>query len=123
MLVVVGRVRRVAMVTVDVVDVVLVGQRRVTTVHGVHVHVAGVREVRRAWRGGDVVHVVAVDVVEVALVNEVEMIVVRDRGVSAIPVVHMRVQIVRLVCHRRLQASSPVSIGGRRAWKTDMQPL
>jgi hypothetical protein len=107
MLVVVGRVGRVAMVTVDVVDVIVVGHRHVTAILSVHMHVAGVRKVRRGRRAGHIVTVVAVAVGETAVVDAV----------------HMRVPIVRLVRHRRLGDSSPVWIDTRPPGRIDMRSL
>jgi hypothetical protein len=92
-LVVVDVMPGVAMVAVDVVDVVLVGDRGVPAAILVDVHVAGVREV--APRDGEdlvgVVHVILVDVVDVPVVQEVDVVLVGDRGVPAEPVVDVRV--------------------------------
>ena len=110
MLVVVDVMPGVAMVAVDVVDVVLVGDRGVPTAVLVDVHVAGVRqvEVRGIEHGVEVVHVILVDVVDVPVVQEVDVVLVGHRGVPAVPVVHVGMLPERVVgngfCHRDLRA-------------------
>jgi hypothetical protein len=110
-LVVVDVVPRVAVVPVDVVDVVLVGDRGVPAAVLVHVHVPGVRDVSFRARGNAlrIVHVVFVDVVDVPVVQEVDVVLVRHRGVAAEAVVHVRVLLERVmgdgVGHRNLRAS------------------
>jgi hypothetical protein len=113
-LVVVDVVARVAMVAVDVVEVALVRHRDVAAALLVHVHVPRVRDVGAGARKGarehaaQVVHVVLVDVMDVAVVEEVNVILVRHRGVPAVPVVDMRVLLQRpvrnVVSHRYLRA-------------------
>jgi hypothetical protein len=94
-LVVVDVVPGVAVVPVDVVDVVLVGDGTVPATVLVHVHVPGVREVvTGALR---FVHVVLVDMVDVAFVQEVHVILVGHRGVPAEAVVHVGVGVERTV--------------------------
>jgi hypothetical protein len=92
-LVVVDVMPGVAVVPVDVVEVVLVGDRGMPAAVLVDVHVAVVREV--AHRDGedlvDVVHVVLVDVVDVPVVQEVDVALVGDRGMPTEPVVNVRV--------------------------------
>jgi hypothetical protein len=107
-LVVVDVVPDVAMVPVDVVDVVLVGDGRVPAAVLVHVHVAGVSEMRAGgpWR---VVHVVLVDVMDVTVVQEVHVVLVRHRGVPAEAVVRVGMPVERAVWggvgHRVLRRS------------------
>jgi hypothetical protein len=113
-LVVVDVVPRVAMVAVDVVEMVLVGDRHVAAAVLVHVHVPRVRNVEvQSSRGArehavQVVDVVFVDVVDVAVVEEVHMVIVRHRGVPAEAVVDVSVQLQRPVRsgvgHRYLRA-------------------
>lgn len=91
MLVVVVAVGRVQVLAVPVVGVVRVGRRRVATAGAVDVHVAGVREMRRSPPRGTLVDVVAVGMVEVAVVEVVEMIPVDDLRVAAPAVMHMAV--------------------------------
>jgi hypothetical protein len=95
-LVVVDVVPGVAVVAVDVVEVILVRNRRVPAAGLVHVHVPGVRNVRFGGREG-VVHVVLVNVVDVAVVQEVHVVLVGHRGVAAEAVVHVRMRVERLV--------------------------
>jgi len=92
-LVVVDVVPRVAVVAVDVVQVVVVGHRAVPAAGLVDVHVPGMRNVagRRSRGAFDLVDVVLVDVVDVAVVQEVDVVVVRDGGVPAEPVVDVLV--------------------------------
>ncbi len=93
MLVVVDVVPRVPVVAVDVVQVVVVGHRAVPTARLVDVHVARVRQVadRRFRAAPELVHVVLVDVVDVAVVQEVDVVLVGDCGVPAEPVVDVLV--------------------------------
>jgi hypothetical protein len=101
-LVVVDVVPRVAMIPVDVVEVVLVGHRDVPAAIPVDVHVARVREV--AARDVDdpvrVVDVILVDVVDVPVVQEVDVVIVRHRGMPAVAVVDVRVLRERVVRRR-----------------------
>jgi hypothetical protein len=102
-LVVVDVVARVAMVAVDVVEMVLVGDRRVAAAILVHVHVPRVRDVGVGASKGarehavQVVDVVLVNVVDVAVVEEVHVILVRHRGMAAEAIVHVRMLLQRLV--------------------------
>jgi hypothetical protein len=95
-LVVVDVVPGVAVIPVDVVDVVLVGDRGVAAAGLVHVHVPEVRDVRFGGRERDV-HVVLVDVVDVAVVQEVHMVLVRHGGVAAEAIVHVGMRVERAV--------------------------
>ncbi|HSW43911.1 MAG TPA: hypothetical protein VLM76_15545 [Patescibacteria group bacterium] len=79
----------------DVVDVTLVGEGLVPAARVVHVHVPDVLEVLPG--GFRLVHVVLVNVVNVAVVQEVDVVTVRHRGVATEPVVHVRVGIGRTV--------------------------
>jgi exosome complex RNA-binding protein Csl4 len=99
MLVVVDVVPRVAMVPVDVVEVVLVRHRNVPAVIPVDVHVARVRDVlaRDVHDPVRVVDVVLVDVVDVPVVQEVDVVLVRHRGMPAVAVVDVRVLRKRVV--------------------------
>lgn len=96
-------VPRVAVVAVDVVEMVLVGDHRVAAAVLVHVHVPRVRNVGVGARKGarehavQVVHVVFVNVVDVAIVQEVDVVLVRHRGVAAEAVVHVVMLLERLV--------------------------
>jgi hypothetical protein len=107
-LVVVDVMPRVPMSPMDEVDVVLVGDRRVPAAVLVHVHVTGVREVGVGVRQR-IVHVVLVDVVDVTVVQEVHVILVRHRGVAAEAVVHVGMPVERAmrggVGHRVLRRS------------------
>jgi hypothetical protein len=111
MLVVVNVVPGVAVVAMDVVEVVLVRHRDMPAAFVVDVHVAGVREVapREVDDGVDVVDVVLVDMVDVPVVEEVDVILVRDRDMPAEPVVDVRVRLERVmrrgVGHRNLRRS------------------
>jgi hypothetical protein len=98
-LVVVDVMPRVAMVAVDVVEVILVGDRGVPAAVLVDVHVPGVRQVtvRNVDDLVDVVHVVLVDMVDVAIVQEVDVVLVGDRGVPAVAIVRVRVLLQRVV--------------------------
>jgi hypothetical protein len=106
-LVVVDVMPDVAVVPVDEVDVILVGDRGVPAAVLVDVHVPGVRDVRPRHLG--VVDVVLVDVVDMPVVQEVDVVLVRHRGVAAEPVVHVRVQLEGVVRggigHRNLRPS------------------
>jgi hypothetical protein len=125
-LVVVDMVPGVAVITVHVVEMALVGDRHVATAILVHVHVPRMRDVG-AWARGhalqvvdvvlvhvvdmavvEEVHVVLVDVVDVAVVEEVHVVLVWHRGVAAEAVVHVGVLLQRLmrsgVDHRYLRA-------------------
>jgi hypothetical protein len=95
-LVVVDFVPGVAVVPVDVVDVVQVGYGRMAAAVLVHVHVSGVRDVPDSLYGL-LVDVIAVDEVDVAVVEEVHVILVRNGRVSAEAVVDMRVLIERMM--------------------------
>jgi hypothetical protein len=92
-LVVVDVMARVAVAAVDEVEVIAVGHGDVPASVRVHVHVAGVGEVvpDQVDRAG--VDVVLVDVVDVAVVKEVEVILVGHGDVPAVPVVGVRVQL------------------------------
>jgi hypothetical protein len=113
-LVVVDVVPRVAVIAVDVVEMVFVGDRCVAAAVLVHVHVPRVRNVSAgAGKGArehvvQVVHVVLVDMVNVAVVEEVHVVLVRHRGVAAEAVVDVRVLLQRPVGsgvgHRYLRA-------------------
>lgn len=87
MLVVVDVVPRVAMAAVHEVQMIAVRHGRVAASLGVDVHVAGVREVMAHEVGRTDVDVVVVHVVEVPVVEEVDMVLVGHRGVTAEPVV------------------------------------
>jgi hypothetical protein len=110
-LVVVNVMARVAVVAVDVVEMVLVGDRCVAAAILVHVHVPRVRNV--GFGAGElavqVVHVVFVNVMDVAVVQEVHVVIVRHRGVAAIAVVHVGMLLQRMVGngvgHRYLRQS------------------
>jgi hypothetical protein len=86
-LVVVDVVPGVAVAAVDVVDVIAVGHGRVPAPLVVDVHVAGVRQMvaHEVGRGG--IDVVLVHVVDVPVVEEVDVTLVRHRRVAAEPVV------------------------------------
>jgi hypothetical protein len=109
-LVVVDVVPGVAVITVHVVEMALVGDRHVATAILVHVHVPRMRDVGVRARGNalQVVDVVLVHVVEMAIVEEVHVVLVRHRGVAAEAVVHVGVLLQRLmrsgVDHRYLRA-------------------
>jgi hypothetical protein len=98
-LVVVNVMARVAVVPVDVVDVVLVSDSGVAAAILVHVHVPRVGDMRFGARehAVQVVHVVFVNVVDVAVVQEVHVVLVRHRGVAAEAVVHVGMLLQRLV--------------------------
>jgi hypothetical protein len=89
----------VAVVPVDVVDVVLVGDRGVAAADLVHVHVPLVGDVRFGARehAFQVVHVVFVNVVDVAVVQEVHVVLVLHRGMAAEAVVRVGMLLQRLV--------------------------
>jgi hypothetical protein len=89
-LVVVDVVPGVAVVPVDVVDVVQVRDGFVAAVILVHVHVSGVGDVPDTLRGL-LVDMIAVDEVDVAVVEEVDVVLVRHGRVPAEAVVDMRV--------------------------------
>jgi hypothetical protein len=89
-LVVVDFVPGVAVVPVDIVDVIQVGDGRMAAAVLVHVHVSGVRNVPDSLHGL-LVDVIAVDEVDVAVVEEVHVILVRNDRVPAEAVVDMRV--------------------------------
>jgi len=107
-------VPRVAVVPVDVVEMVLVRDHRVAAAVLVNVHVPRVRNVGVGARKGarkhavQVVDVVFVNVVDVAIVQEVHVVLVRHRGVAAEAVVYVGVLLERLVGsgvgHRYLRA-------------------
>jgi len=98
-LVVVDVVSGVAMIPVDVVEVVLVGHRDVPAAIPVDVHVARVRDVaaRDVHDPVRLVDVVLVDVVDVPVVQEVDVVLVRHRGMPAVAVVDVRVLRDRVV--------------------------
>ena len=83
MLVRVDLVPDVAVGSVHVVVVVPVGDHGVPTAVPVHVHVTGMRQVRRGTGDRLVVHVSLVEAVGVAIVEVVHMIPVLHRCVSA----------------------------------------
>jgi hypothetical protein len=95
-LVVVDFVPGVAVIPVDVVDVVQVGDGRMAAAVLVHVHVSGVRDVPDSLCGL-LVDVIAVDEVDVAVVQEVHVILVRNGRVPAEAVVDMSVLIERMM--------------------------
>jgi hypothetical protein len=95
-LVVVDVVPGVAVVPVDVVDVAQVGDGRMAAAVLVHVHVSGVRDVADRLCGL-LVDVIAVHEVDVAVVDVVHVILVRNGRVPAEAVVDMRVLIVRMM--------------------------
>jgi len=96
-LVVVGGVADVAMRPVDEVDVIVVGHRRVPAIVGMHVHMPAVGHVLVCNAVVDVVHVIVMRVVDMAIVQEVEMIVVLHGGVAAEAIVLVLVVVVGLV--------------------------
>jgi hypothetical protein len=122
-LVVVDVVAGVAMVAVDVVDVVLVRDGQVAAAALVDMHVAGVREVvvRGANDRVHVVDVVLVDVVDVPVVEEVHVVPVRNGGVPAEPVVHVRMRLEatvgRGVGHREPPVHTVARFSRRRQTK------
>lgn len=92
MLVVMGAVDHVAVGPVDEVVVAEVGDRRVAASRSVHVHVATVLDVD--GRRGPVVELVDVPsmgMVDMAIVDEVEVVLVREHRVAAQPVMLVRV--------------------------------
>lgn len=95
----------VAVVPMNVVDVALVGDGLVPAARVVHVHVPDVLQVLPG--GYRLVHVVLVNVVNVAVVQEVDVVTVRYRGVATEPVVQvwMRIRrsVSRSVGHRNLR--------------------
>jgi hypothetical protein len=95
-LVVVDFVSGVAVVPVDVVDVVQVGDGRMAAGVLVDVHVSGVRDVPDSL-GGLLVDVIAVDEVDVAVVEEVHVILMGNGRMPAEAVVDMRVLIERMM--------------------------
>jgi hypothetical protein len=95
-LVVVDVVTGVAVVPVDVVDVVPVGDDCMAAAIRVHVHVPRVRDVGRGTCGL-LVHVIPVNVVDMAVMQEVDMIFVLHRRVSAVALVDVRVLLDRMV--------------------------
>jgi hypothetical protein len=95
-LVVVDVVAGVAVVPVDVVDVILVGDRGVPATVIVHVHVTGVLEMLVGGRER-VVHVVLVDMMDVTVVQEVHVVLVGHRGMAAEAVVQVGMQVRRAV--------------------------
>jgi hypothetical protein len=113
-LVVVDVVARVAMVAVDVVEVALVRHRDVAAALLVHVHVPRVRDVGAGARKGarehaaQVVHVVLMNVMDVAVVEEVNVLLVRHCGMAAEAVVHVGMllqrPVGRVVGHQYLRA-------------------
>jgi hypothetical protein len=113
-LVVVNVMPRVAMVAVNVVEVVLVRHRDVPAALRVHVHMPRVRDVGVGACNGarehavQVVHVVLVNVMDVAVVEKVHVILVRHCGMAAEAVVHVGVLLQRpvesVVGHRYLRA-------------------
>jgi len=96
----------VAVVTVHVVDVVPVADDRMAAAILVDVHVACVGDVSRRTRGR-LVHVIAVDVVDMAVMQEVGVILVRHRRMSTEALVDVRVLLDRMmrggVSHRYLR--------------------
>jgi hypothetical protein len=107
-LVVVDVVTDVTVVAVHVVDVVEVGHGRVATTTLVHVHVSDVRGVLGEILGL-LVHVIAVNEVDVAVVQEVDVTFVRDRRVPAEPFVNVRMlvrsKMLGVGRHRHLRRS------------------
>ncbi len=90
-LVVVRAVHHVAVHAVHVVLVARVADRRMAAARPVHVHVSGMAHV--AARIGivvDIVDMVAVAMMDVAVVQEVDMVIVRDGGMPAETVVLVR---------------------------------
>ena len=121
-LVVVDVMPRVAVVAVDVVQVILVGHRGVPAAVLVDVHVAGVRtwwSIDAGSSAARVVDVVLVDVVDVPVVEEVDVVLVGHRGVPAEAVVDVGMLAERVVgggfCHRALRRATVVPIGRSRA--------
>ncbi len=105
MLVVVHVVTGVAVVPVDVIDVVPVGDDRMAAAILVHVHVPRVRDVRD-WIGGFLVYVITVDEVDVAVVQEVDVTLVRHRRMPAARVMDVRMlvgsKMLSVASHRYL---------------------
>jgi hypothetical protein len=89
-------VSRVAVVPVDVVDVVQVGDGRMAAADLVHVHVPGVRDVPDSLNGL-LVDVIAMDEVDVAVVEIVHVVLVRNGHVPAETVVEVRVRLDRMM--------------------------
>lgn len=110
-LVVVDVVSRVAMDAVPVVDVIPVRDRLVPATRAVDVHVAGMWEVERVEGARHVVHVVGIKVVDVALVEEVEVVVMRDGGMTTPAVMEMVVVVVGRVGVVRLRRRPARSAG------------
>ncbi len=89
----------VAMRPVDEVEVIVVGHRLVPAIVGMHVHVPAVRQMVH-WDGvRNVVHMIAVGVMDVAVVQEVEVIVVLDRRVPTESIMGVLVFVVRPMSH------------------------
>jgi hypothetical protein len=96
----------VAVVPVRVVDVVPMDNDRMAAAILMHVHVPGVRDVGRGICRR-LVHVIAMDVVDMAVMQEVGVILVRHRRMPAEALVDVRVLLDRMmgggVGHRYLR--------------------
>jgi hypothetical protein len=114
-LVVVVAVDRVQVLPVSEVGMASVDRGRMAAAGAMDVHVAGVRDMDAGHRRGPVVDVVAIGVMEVPIVEEVEMIVMGHLGVPAPAVVGVIMRVVRTV--RPVPGDAP-SVWGhvRRPW-------
>ena len=86
MLVVVRVVRGVAMLSMHIVDVVLMRDRGMATVLGVDMHVGVVRQMHLMYRIvaiGQLVDVVRTGCVDVAVMEVVDVVLMRHRGMAA----------------------------------------
>ena len=93
MLVVVGVVGGVAMLSMHVVDVVVMGDRGMATVLGVDMHVSVVRQVHlvdRIVAVGQLVDVVRAGRVDMAVMEVVDVVLMRHRGMAAPLIVDVR---------------------------------
>ena len=97
MLVVVVAVAGVTVLAVLVVDVAGMLDRGMAAGGAVDVHVAGVAQMERGHRGGDIIHVIDVEVMDVAIVEVVQVVPMGDGRVTAPRVMLVVVRGVRLM--------------------------
>lgn len=104
MLVVVGLVGGVAMLSVQVVDVIVVGHRSMAAFEGVDMHVGAMGQVglvRRLLAIGELIDMVGAGRVHVPVMEVVDVVVMRDRGMAAPLVVDVPVVLDRRVVRGR----------------------
>jgi hypothetical protein len=100
-------VRGVAVLAVLEIQVVQVLDRRVPAALAMDVHVAGVGQVQTVECRCHIIHVIDVQVVDVAIMEVVQVVAMGHRCVTAPPVMPVGVGLVRLMLQRRARRHGP----------------